>query len=149
MIKTCTNIEQSKRLIELGFDVETADMYYMMLDGKPCNGDENLRSTFESEDGKWYDLDIYEDFYEEDCFNGVYAWSFDILWGLMPPVIKGDRLDGFSLNMWKDSTSTIIQYEKTEYPYGKEIQVKGDSPIDAAYEMICWLIENGYIEVNR
>lgn len=32
MNKICTDIEQSKKLIELGIDVNTADMYYFIVD---------------------------------------------------------------------------------------------------------------------
>jgi hypothetical protein len=33
MNKICTSIEQSKKLIELGLDVNTADMFWDLLDG--------------------------------------------------------------------------------------------------------------------
>jgi hypothetical protein len=33
MNKICTSIEQSKKLIELGIDVNTADMFWDLLDG--------------------------------------------------------------------------------------------------------------------
>ena len=51
-----TSIEQSKKLLELGLDAESADMFYMMYkDGeKPCNGDENLRNNYQDKQGNWY-----------------------------------------------------------------------------------------------
>lgn len=43
MNKICTSIEQSKKLIELGIDINTADMFWDLLDGdEPTEKDPDL-----------------------------------------------------------------------------------------------------------
>jgi len=81
-----TTIEQSNRLLKAGIDPQTADMYYMMfMNGmKPMNGDADLNYTFEAEDGRWYFLEIYEDFFDAGHGEGVHAWSLSALIQLLP-----------------------------------------------------------------
>ena len=103
MSKICTSQEQSKKLVELGIDVNTADMYYDAnsygIQGKP-----------EVAVGKVWSKDIP-------------AWSLTALIGLIPK---------FSLE--KDISKNAgyelhDNYNTTYY----------DEPVDAAFEMICWL----------
>ena len=64
MAKICTSIEQSKKLIELGIDINTADMYYDVnsygIQGKP------------------------EVVIGKVCSKDIPAWSLTALIGLMP-----------------------------------------------------------------
>ena len=103
MAKICTSIEQSKKLIELGVDVNTADMYYDV-------NSYGIQSKPEVAIGKVWSKDIP-------------AWSLTALIGLMPK---------FSLE--KDISNNAgyllcYNYNTTYY----------DEPVDAAFEMICWL----------
>ena len=74
MYKICTSLEQSKKLIEFGIDVNTADMYYDVnsygIQGKP-----------EVAVGKVWSKDIP-------------AWSLTALLSVLPSVItrKGKRM---------------------------------------------------------
>ena len=100
--KICTSLEQSKKLIELGIDVSTADMLYNVL------GESYVR----------HDTPI-------DKYHTP-AWSLSALLKLMPK---------FSLE--KDISNNAgyqlyYNYDTTYY----------DDPIDAAFEMVCWLKEN-------
>ena len=64
--KICTSIEQSKKLIELGIDVNTADMYWWSS-------------------GKRYYIEAMDDgdFNEEE--GHIRAWSLSVLLKLIPP----------------------------------------------------------------
>lgn len=101
--KICTSIEQSKKLIALGIDVNTADMYY------DCNS-YGIQGKPEVAVGTVWSKDIP-------------AWSLTALLGLIPK---------FSLE--KD-ISNNAGYE-LHYNYNT---VCYDEPVDAAFEMICWL----------
>lgn len=103
MSKICTSQEQSKKLVELGIDVNTADMYY------DCNS-YGIQGKPEVAIGTVWSKDIP-------------AWSLTALLKLIPK---------FSLE--KD-ISNNAEYE-LHYNYNT---VCYDEPVDAAFEMICWL----------
>ena len=120
--KICTDIEQSKKLVKLGIDVDTADMYWH----KKIDGTLSLRT-----DNLMVKLDTP-------------AWSLSALLGLMPFQII-DNNQRFGFRQWKGYNS---QGETYRYEYVSNI---GDrlyetyhlnNPVDAAFEMICWLKEN-------
>ena len=103
MSKICTSQEQSKKLVELGIDVNTADMYY------DCNS-YGIQGKPEVAIGTVWSKDIP-------------AWSLAALLKLIPK---------FSLE--KDISNNAgyqlcYNYNTTYY----------DEPVDAAFEMICWL----------
>ena len=103
MAKICASQEQSKKLIELGVDVNTADMYYDV-------NSYGIQSEPEVAIGKVWSKDIP-------------AWSLTALLKLIPK---------FSLE--KDISNNAgyqlcYNYNTTYY----------DEPVDAAFEMICWL----------
>ena len=113
MNKICTSLEQSKKLIELGVDVNTADMFWLTTD-KP-----RLHVLVE-------DLEKYSRW---DCMP---AWSLSALLDLMPNVnghypelCRGKQTGQYY--MWIEDT-----FDTQTFNY----------PIDAAFEMICWLKEN-------
>lgn len=120
MNKICTSIEQSKHLLELGLDPETADMWYTL-----------------SEDEELKILSINKETLRGNKF--VPAWSLSALLDLIPHTmftgIKFD-LNNYSdnLNVWtasyseKDSETGIIRLKAT--------------PIDAIYEIVVWLLKN-------
>ena len=114
MNKICTTIEQSKKLIELGIDVNTADM---------C----------------WQNNEFPIGFYDDDA---VPAWSLTALLGLMPKIYEyeNDPEDGgCQPNLCKgwDNNQWHIVYRPSLY-----ITDWYDDSLDAAFEMVVWLKEN-------
>ena len=113
--KICTSIEQSKKLIELGIDVNTADMVYcveLYKEGwKYSNEAYPIDGTLEGDD--------------------IPAWSLSALLGLIPKPLLGQHLESeyWECTTWKD------------FNVVKEVQGQ-DNPLDAAFEMVCWLKEN-------
>lgn len=114
MIKSYTDLEQSKRLIELGIDVNTADMCWCIRKlqwgeiNKTIIAYPMLTNQEKSEDFKY-----------------IPAWSLTALLGLIP-------------NWTMDKTDKI---NLTCNPY-YHCEVGYNDFIDAAFEMIVWLKEN-------
>ena len=121
MNKICTSVEQSKKLMELGIDVNTADMFYPNAPSPvPCVDDGNPKG------------DVY-----------IPAWSISALLGLMPMIYEyeNDPEDGgCQPNLCKgwDNNQWHIVYRTSLY-----ITDWYDDPLDAAFEMVVWLKENG------
>ena len=113
MNKICTSIEQSQKLIELGIDVYTADMFWLTTD-KP-----RLHILVE-------DLNKYSRW---DCMP---AWSLSALLGILAEqdfIIKSlERNNEYQYNIDIPSRHCKIWFS---------------SLLDAAFEMVVWLKENG------
>lgn len=130
MNKICTSLEQSQRLIELGINVNTIDMYYL-YDYNIDEYENDAQIIPQSEKGQHFSL------FPED----IPAWSLSALLELMPKLYDENDLNdggcqpvlckGFDNNMWH------VVYRETIY--GTDWYCE---PIDAAFDMVCWLLEN-------
>ena len=132
MNKICTSIEQSKKLIELGINVNTADMYW-----------EYDYDMYIQREYKYYPRVMDEQF-DDTC---VPAWSLSALLKLMPPYLfEFER--GIDLNIYPNLNGKgwHCSYMPNAVENMKNDKFKqitnGDNPIDAAFEMVCWLLEN-------
>lgn len=127
MNKICTSIEQSNKLIELCLDVNTADMFWDLLDGD--EPDEKIPNCC------WdrFDITINE---------FVPAWSLSALIELIP--------DKISIN----DESYYLSFTKKSVEFRGPITWDGqkaksfemDNILDAAFEMVCWVINNGHLK---
>ena len=119
--KICTSIEQSKKLIELGIDINTADLTvtnYPLQDGSRfdfiCCKLPN--DTFPSiTDGKSEKIPAWS----LTALLGLIEWDYNLEKTLF------DQSDFFTYSIVCDD----LDFRTYEY----------DDPIDAAFEMICWL----------
>lgn len=122
----CTNIEQSKQLVRLGLDPDSADMWwsnrFVYWRTTPMIGvaaEQNQLYTF-----KWCEMDIP-------------AWSLSALLEVMPkecePDLQKSPISGVYFAHW--------------FANGKP-QITDDhgNAIAAAYEMVCWMLEQGFIK---
>ena len=117
MNKICTDIHQSKTLLELGINVNTADMYWSLVNknhppivGKYCAEYGGMQLP---------------------------AWSLSALLELMPKE-EDDDLDlcygaykggdGEYVAMWACSCNNYFDF--------------GDTSIDAVFNVVCWLLES-------
>ena len=127
MNKICTSIEQSKKLIELGIDVNTADMCWSIdiLDLPTL-----LAYTIT-------DCDNWE--------NKIPAWSLSALLELIPPYL-GEFKDGIDFGFSKAMNGKWYSAHYIKFNddglASFNITVTGDTAIDAAFKMVCWLKEN-------
>ena len=130
MNKICTTIEQSKKLVELGIDVNTADMKWF-------NG--VLMLHFDKEAKENYDKTKYE---------YIPSWSLSTLLELTPPYL-GEFKDGIDFGLSKSMngkwySAHYIQLNDDGVAIFNKT-VTGDTAIDAVFEMVVWLKENGKI----
>ena len=138
--RTYTSVEQSRRLLELGLDKNTADMVYL----KHATSD-NLTPRFEGA-APMVLMDIPIN--EIDC-DTLPCWSVGALLELMPPYL-GEFDDGIDFELSKAVSNKWFSahYIKIEENGKmKPVCVKtGNTSIDACFEMVCWLFENGHIK---
>lgn len=128
-MKHYTTIEQSKKLVELGLNAETADMFY------------SRRPTGKSE------YNIFPDFKPEgrlEVFTKVDlpCWSLGALIDIMPAMIL-KREKPFNLRIYKIDMYHVCY--KSHHNLN-EVWFSKENLLDAAFEMVVWLLENNYIK---
>ena len=115
MNKICTSIDQSKKLIELGIDVNTADMFWDTAE--PL---ERIVPTVGS----------ISDYYDMEDW-AIPAWSLSALTDILSKqdfIIKSlERNNEYQYNI--------------DIPI-RHCKIWFSSLLDAAFEMVCWLKEN-------
>lgn len=136
MNKICTSIEQSKKFIELGLDVKTADMFWDTLFAKKP----------EAHVDNHHLIDEYDDEHR------IPAWSLTALLKLIPKrILRKDKIhygQAYIPSFRWEITPTTIYYtdgnnimDYVSFGYGKNnIEL-----IDAVFKMVVWLKENGKI----
>ena len=122
MNKICTSLEQSKKLIELGIDRKSSDMYYW------CGSDLRI-GGYKAQDEE---LDIP-------------AWTLPALLELIPPYL-GEFKDGIDFGFSKAMngkwySAHYIQLDNSGLATFTKT-VTGDTAVDAAFKMVVWLKEN-------
>ena len=131
MNKICTSIEQSKKLIELGISVNTADMFWDMAEP------DKRRKPLVGPTSDYCDMEDWT----------VPAWSLSTLLGLMPfQIIENNNRFGFYQvkGFDKQGETYRLGYKTNNDFFLFETSWYNES-IDAAFEMICWLKENNKI----
>ena len=147
MNKICTSIEQSKKLLELGIDVNTADMRYHTIspyDPYPC--DEIV-----------YTIDFGKPSGKED----ISCWSLSALLKLIKSEIYGKTIYGdiitykvdFRKYKFTDDVDLYqIAYGSIKFDVDGQHSFKDmvntgqkEDPIDAAFQMVVLLKENNLL----
>lgn len=121
MSNIATSINQSQKLIELGIDVNTADMHYSKWD----NNDEE--EEYHLKCGGLPMLDF-------KYAKNIPAWSLSRLLELIPDL----KLSNVCIDKW------ILGYYSENGWLIKESNFL-NTPLDAAFEMVCYLLENKLI----
>lgn len=121
-----TRLDEAKRLVEAGLDPNTADMCYQIMGN---NGDRTYVSsalTFNTED------------------DNIPCWSLGALINMMPKWIPQDR------EIIRCGLNLHIMSEENNYDYALAYQVYHFSTfptvIEAAVDMVLFLIQKGYIK---
>ena len=124
MAKICTSIEQSKKLIVLGVDINTADMYYDV-------NSYGIQSKPEVAIGKV-------------CNKDIPAWSLSALIELLPNKIVVNN-EKYFLHFTKNKVEYI---GIVTWDGQKSISAEADNLLDACYNIIVKLKNDGnYIPV--
>lgn len=140
MVNICTTIEQSKHLLELGLNPETADMYIFNLvapNGK-IDGT-NVRYIFKEE---------LNPFVNVEPENIIPSWSLSAMLELMPECINKNGI-GYVLYLYKVGKFYGMCYEEEDRKAPILKSSLGDTAVSAAYILLCWLLENHYIKTDK
>lgn len=109
-----TSHDEADRLVSLGVDPETADMYYPLS--------ESL--SREPLARRWGDLSDVVKGFAKPC------WSLGAIIAQMKP----NEYEAYAVHGQLNGASRVS--------FGEHVILKGDL-FDAAYEMLCWMLENG------
>ena len=125
-----TTIDQSRHLLELGLDPTSADMWwsnrFVYWSSTPMIGvatEQNQLYTF-----KW-------------CEEDIPAWSLSALLEVMPIVNEGWPV---CCKIYGSEKWHVLYYSTAVTP--KIDSGEYDTPIEAAYELVCCLLEQGLIK---
>lgn len=127
--KICTSIEQSKKLLSLGLDPSTADMYYSWV---------GTAYTLHAE--SYNELIAWRKYYAKthkhpSCRTSIIpCWSFGALLELMPDIIKVEE-EYYTFSLIKNVIEYVGHDGNILYSTG------GESFVDAAVKMF-ELIDN-------
>lgn len=119
MSNIATTISQSRTLVELGLDPNSADMYYPYLGAGQYGDTPGVGFPIEYSGGR-----------------DIPAWSFSRLLDMMP------KMEADS-TVYLGCVSTLIRCKSHDFMWQHDSTAA--QPIDAAYEMVCWLLEQGMI----
>ena len=150
MNKIYTDIKQSKKLLELGLNSDNADIYItnnVGLSGKV--------------DGTNI-IVVLKEYLNPlaDCPEIIPSWSLTTLLDLLPPIIKIEGESGvfeYSIDIRKykfneNSIKYQIAYGNQSYKNSWHDMISSpecQSLLDAAYSMMCWLLENNHIDIKK
>ena len=114
MNKICTSIEQSKKLIELGIDVNTADMFWDMAEP------DKRRKPLVGPISDYYDMEDW----------AVPAWSLTALLKYLSEI----KPQVYTQVLFPSEGKWILQF--VEYGNGNVCEVSCDNPVDACVTLI-------------
>lgn len=116
-----TSLEQSKHLAELGYSTSRVDMYWHP-------GYMNVPDQ----------LKRYR-------YKNVAAYSLGTLLDSIPQTILNDEGEEYTFQMGKDDDFTyVFGYDADNN--SRIVEFVSEDALDAAYEIVCWLLENKYIK---
>ena len=121
MRKQVLDISQMQHLKDLGVDTSNASCYIWYAEGK-------------------------EYLYWGKCkdSNGTPVFTLHDILELLPKVITKEE-NGYYLEICRNGNTYYVTYYWLDHPL---VEYKNEKFIDAAYEMLCWVIENGYLEAK-
>lgn len=128
---TYTTLEQSKALMHLGLDEETADMYYQQTD--------DAVDRWEVHIGK---KDVQNEFPQVSC------WSAEALLGILPDEVYIDEEDDTGyLTILKEGVTYIIFYDSKQRIDETLIFIEsmGEDLANVLFKIVEWLLTNKLI----
>lgn len=132
-MKQCLDIEQMQHLQELGLDTRNASMCWI----KDTEGNQHLS--------------VHDEYcYEASFMNPIPAYTLQDVLDALPKDISKDGCTWYA-SLYIDFENNRIAYGNTDR-YGFEIYHEimiEKYLIDAVYSMLCWCIEQDYVETNK
>ena len=137
MSKQCLDVQQMQHLQEMGLKLKPSIVHYYKI--------------INIDSGKWY-LSVTTGDISEDSptYQYIPAYTLQDILDLLPDEIKiGDERCWLCIDLaeqwiyyYSEFVSAIYHEKIFDFRNGKEL-------IDAAYEMLCWCIENGHVETMK
>ena len=137
MNKICTSIEQSQKLIDLGIDINTADMRYGYI--APYDFSDRMYEGGYDPTPYHKDFFIKNPMFSMEEYDGeLYAWSLTALLNIIPKRIKDFNI----LQIGIAEKVFSIWYDEIGYGVNTELpDITMEFSVDACYEMILKLHE--------
>lgn len=152
-MKHYTSIEQSKRLLELGLNPESADMHYSNMSIRGVMYSDPFRAGLSPyKDAVKHNKENIELFLNGTDYKGIIAWevlpcwSLSALLELMPTTIKGFEEHRPIIEKFHEDDYSCKYIDIDDKNNMVLVRRYGKMPINAAFEMVCWLLENGCIK---
>lgn len=125
-MKHCTSIEQSKKLLELGLSPESADMRYSIVDN-----------------------DAFICLERHDEYEQIPAWSLNALLESVPKYFS-ELNHQFVQTISYDHNDRLYYFVYRDYQHGgrSKTTASNEDLLDGAFEMVVWLIKNGYAKTK-
>lgn len=148
MSKQVLSIEQMQYLKELGVDTSRASMVSLWKDDE---GNEMDWGDVQDELSHPEPMEMFKELYDAETGNydhshrsycGVFTLQ-DIL-DLLPKEIEKDNRN-YQLEIYRNPKRYYVSYYWLD---NLLISLNEVEFIDAAYEMLCWVIDNGYLKVK-
>ena len=144
MSKQCLDVQQMQHLQELGLDTSNASMLHCELyDAVPILV-ESKHKFYKEENAIILDGVRSSVIY---CKKVTYAYTLQDVLELLPQEIKpAEKRHWFRIDLvdeclyYYHETISLMERRDKVFPY------YGEELIDAAYNALCWCIENGYVE---
>lgn len=147
MSKQVLDIQQMQHLKELGVDTSKASMYWVRLVRLP-----NVKNKEKEVLIDWF-LDLQKEHMHVgyDEYECLPTFTLQDILDLLPNVITAEPLI-HTFSLFIDYQHKEIHYacvHKGGYTNLNPVFSIQDNLIDASYEMLCWCVENGYVETNK
>ena len=131
--KQVLDVQQMQHLQELGLDTSNASMCWI----KDMEGNQHLS--------------VHDEYcYEASFMSPILAYTLQDVLDALPKDISKDGCTWYA-SLYIDFENNRIAYGNTDR-YGfeiyHEIMIEKDL-IDAAYSMLCWAIDNKFVETNK
>ena len=134
MSKQCLDVQQMQHLKELGLDTANASMYWISYYGINVSIPSNFHLPASDNDyvicNDYTLQDVLELLPTEIKLNQKRCW------------LRMDLSDGCIYYYYEDSN--LIEQRVVLFNGGEDIDL-----LEAAYRILCWCIENGYVETNK
>lgn len=131
MSKQCLDISQMQHLKELGVDTSKASLCLVCLNSEPY-------------------LSFYNKDYPQDDEKVIPSFTLQNILDLLPKELIDKYDDKFVLKVEYGILRGVwyIGYYYYDVAFNDTL-FSGENIIDAAYGMLCWCVENGYLKTKK
>lgn len=126
MSKQVLDIQQMQHLKELGVDTRTASLCWVCLLSEPY-------------------LSFYDKEYPQKDTKVIPSFTLQDILDLLPTEIEKENRN-YQLEVFRNPQRYFVSYYWLD---NLLISLNEVEFIDAAYEMLCWCVENGYVDTKK